>query len=236
MVDGGDPRPDRNEVLITRPQAEADATALRIRAMNLVPIAAPLLHIRMLALRLHPPVEAVLVTSGNALPALHALTDLPLLAVGDATAERARAAGFAGAASAGGDATDLLRAVQTTHAPGSALMLATARRQGGALTAELRAAGFRLHRRVVYAARPVRLLPGAAADSLASGRARAVLFLSAETARIFVRLLPPGLHPALAGVEALAIGRNAADVLTPLPWRRVRVSVGPTLEQVLALL
>ena len=44
------------------------------------------------------------------------------------------------------------------------------------------------------------------------------------------------LRPALAEVDACAIGRPAADVLTPLPWRRVRVSLLPTLDQVLALL
>jgi uroporphyrinogen-III synthase len=236
LSSGGAPRLSRNEVLITRPSAEGDRTADRLRALAFQPVAAPLLRIRPLPLRPPGQADAVLVTSRNALPALHGVTHLPLLAVGDATAERAQAAGFLRVASAGGDAEDLLRLTQSLHRPGASLLLATGRRQGSALAQGLRDAGFRLHRRVVYAAAPERRLPEAAIDSLASGRTHAVLFMSAETARVFVALLPPDLRPALAGVEALAIGRNAADILAPLPWRRVRVSVEPTLEQVLALL
>jgi uroporphyrinogen-III synthase len=236
LSSGGPPQPSRNEVLITRPLADADATADRLRAMAFQPVAAPLLHIRPLPLRPPARAEAVIVTSRSALPALHGITHLPLLAVGDATAARARAAGFARVSSAGGDAEDLLRLTKSLHDRGAPLLLATGRRHGGALADGLRGAGFRLHRRVVYAALPARSLPDAAIDSLASGRTHAVLFMSADTARVFVNLLPPGLRPALAGVEALAIGSNAADILTPLPWRRVRVSVEPNLEQVLALL
>jgi len=49
-------------------------------------------------------------------------------------------------------------------------------------------------------------------------------------------LLPDKLKPGLAHVDALTIGAPAASVLAPLPWRRVRVSLRPTLDHVLALL
>jgi len=88
----------------------------------------------------------------------------------------------------------------------------------------------------VYAARPVRRLPAEALDALAGQDLRAALFLSADTARAFVRALPAALHRDLAGVDALAIGQPAADVLMHLPWRRVRVSANPTLVSVMALL
>ncbi len=222
-------------ILITRPEAEAGSLADRLRGMGFAPVLAPLLRVMPRPFAAPPGIDALLVTSGNALLALAGVV-APLLAVGDATAERARAAGFADVSSAGGDADDLLALARRRLPPGAALLLATGRGQGGTLAAGLRAAGFRVHRRVAYSTRPVPRLPQAARAAIVERRLRAALFLSAETARTFGRVLPPVLRPALGTIEALAIGQPAADALSLLPWRRVRVSLGPTLDQVLALL
>ncbi len=223
--------------MVTRPEPGASETARRLRALHHDPIIAPLLQIRPLALAPFGEVGAVLVTSGNAVPFLPAsLQDVPLLAVGHATAGRARSAGFSKVASADGDAAALAELTRRACPPGTALLFATARGQGAPLAAALRAHGFAVHRRAVYAARPAARMPPAATRALRDGSLAAALFLSAETARAFVRLLPPPLHPALAAVDALAIGRPAADALCVLPWRRVRVSAKPTQDSLLALL
>ncbi len=226
----------RHEVLITRPEAEAAATAAQVRALGFKPVVAPLLRVGTRALHWPAGVSGVVLSSGNAVACLPRDHGLPVFAVGDATAARVRAAGAGPVHSAGGDATDLVALVCRHCPPGAALLLVTGEGVGQGTAAALRSAGFRVLRRVGYAARPVARLPGVATESLRAGRLRAGLFLSAETARTFARLLPVSLHPALAGVEALAIGQPAAMALALLPWRRVRVSVGPTLEQVLALL
>ena len=224
-------------VLITRPEPGATETARRVQALGLRAVIAPLLTVHSLLPRLPAQVQAVLVTSGNAIPVLPAsLHGLPLLAVGDATARRACAAGFTQVCSADGDAVALGALASTTCPPGAALLLATGVGQGRGLAADLRAQGFRVHRRAVYAARPVRRLPAAVRDVLAAQALRAALFLSADTARAFAQALPPGLHPLLRDIDALAIGQPAAEALAHLPWRRVRVSAKPTMESVLALL
>ena len=222
---------------MTRPEPGASETAQRLRAMHRHPVIAPLLRIRPLALAPFGEVGAVLITSGNAVPSLPAsLHGAPLLAVGRATADRAHGAGFRRVASADGDAAALAVLARQTVPPGTALLLATARGQGAALAAALRAHGFAVHRRAVYAAHPAGRMPPVAAQALRDGGVSAALFMSAETARAFVRLLPTPLHPALAAVDALAIGQPAADVLRVLPWRRVRVSANPTQDSLLALL
>jgi uroporphyrinogen-III synthase len=104
------------------------------------------------------------------------------------------------------------------------------------LAARLRGRGFQVIRRTVYAAEPVSTFPAAARAALEEGVLCAALFLSAETARAFCRLLPSGLRPSLSSVEALAIGEPAALALKALPWRHVRVAARPTLDEVLALL
>jgi uroporphyrinogen-III synthase len=226
-------------VLITRPEPAASETAELVRAAGLQPVVAPFLVIRSRASRLPAPatLQAVLVASGNAVDALPAAYHaLPLLAVGDATAARAQKAGFTAVQSAGGDAPALAAFAEALLDPASgALLLAVGERQSGPLTADLRRRGFRVQRRVVYTATSVGRFPIAAEEAVGDGL-RAAMFFSTETARSFARLLPPGLVPALAGADALAIGAPAAAAVRHLPWRAVRVAVRPTQDGVLALL
>jgi len=228
--------PERRAVLITRPEAEAASTAAQVAARGLVPVIAPLLRVEALRPALPTRIQAVLAASGNAVAALPPLP-VKLLAVGDATAARARARGFTEVYSAGRDAEALAGlAAQLFDPAGPPLLLAAGRGQGGALAARLRDRGFRVIRRAVYAASPVPAFPPAASAALEAGTLRAALFLSAETARVFCRLLPAGLRPSLGSVEALAIGEPAALALKAVPWRHVRVAARPTLDEVLALL
>jgi uroporphyrinogen-III synthase len=223
-------------ILLTRPANESRATAARIEAMGYRPIMAPMLKIQRRTPKLPRDVQAILMTSGNA---LHALKpgETPLLAVGDATAARARDAGFSHVLSAGRDARALADLVAATQQPsGLPLLLVSGARQGESLASDLRARGFRVLRRVCYAAVPVQRFPSEAVAAITSGELHAVLFLSAETAAVFVRLLPPELVHALASVTALAIGGAAATVLEPLPWRHVSRPQEPTLDAVLALI
>lgn len=237
VASGGAGRTGRRLVLVTRPEPGASETAAALEARGFMPVVAPMLTVRALPVRLPPAVGAVLVSSGNALPALPAaLHGVALLAVGEATAARARAAGFRRVCSADGDAAALAALASRVLPPGVPVLLATGAGQGAALAADLRGRGFPVHRRAVYAARPVRRLPPAARAALAGTGLRAVLFLSAETARAFVRALPAALRPALAEVDALAIGQPAAQAVMHLPWRSVRVSAKPTLEFMMAML
>lgn len=231
----------RDGVLITRAEAAGEATAGLVRAMGLRPVLAPLSAIVPVAAAFPPAglVQAVLVTSGNAIAGLPlSYRRVPLLAVGDATARLAVAAGFGDVRSASGDACALARLTRADCAPGGpALVLATGEGQGGVLASTLRAEGFRVLRRVAYAAQPCAALPEAARMALANGALRAALFFSAVGAEVFVRLFRAGLPAeAVSGVEALAISRSTEAALAHLPWRRIRVASHPNLDELLALL
>jgi len=226
----------RRGVLITRQAEDAGPTADRVAALGFAPVLAPCLVIRRRAVTLPSDVQAVLVTSGNALAGLTPWP-VPLLAVGDVTARRARAMGFAQVKSAGRDGAALVELAASLMDPGGLpLLLLSGSGQGGAVAAGLRAAGFRVIRRVVYAAVAPAALPADALSALRQDRLHAALFLSAETAQNFIRLLPPALAANLGNILALAIGKPAADALHALPWRQVRLARSPTLDDVLALL
>lgn len=233
--------PDADGVLITRPSGGAAETARRVAAMGLHPVLAPVLEIQPVAARLPSParLQAVLVTSANAIPALpEAYHGLPLLAVGDVTAARAREAGFLTVASARGDVQALISLVLARCDPaGLPLLLAAGKDRSVDATPALQSRGFTVIRRSVYAAVPVAELPVAAQTALTEGTLRATLFFSPATARAFVRLLLAALRPeCVAGITALAISRPTETALAPLPWRRIRVASRPNQDELLALL
>ncbi len=178
-------------------------------------------------------------TSGNALPGLPAqLHGVRLLAVGDATAERARAAGFRDVGSAGGDAAALDELVARSCAErGAPLLLACGAGQGMALQTRLRGRGFRVLRRVTYAAHPMRHLPEPARAALRQGDVAAALFFSPASASAFAAALRrAGQVEALRAVVAAAISQAAAGPLAPLPWRDIRVASRPNQDELLACL
>ena len=182
--------------------------------------------------------QAVLVTSAAALPSLpQAFHPLPLLAVGDATAASAASVGFADVASAGADAAALLAlAIRRCRKEAGPLLLASSVGQGVRLAADLRANGFRVHRRAVYAARPVAALPQTARDSLLERALTAALFFSPATGRAFVRAVRGELSGTVSDVEAIAISAATAQAIAPLPWRRIRVASRPNQDELLVLL
>ncbi len=194
--------------------------------------------VRRVAIALPPAhrVQAVVAASGNAVALPAPFRALPLLAVGNATAAKARIAGFRAVHSADGDASALAALATWLLDPArGALLLATGRGQGTALARTLRRAGFTVHRRAVYAAVAVRDFPPEAANAMTSGL-QAAVFFSTETARAFARLLPPVLVPLLRQTDAVVIGPGVADAVRHLPWRALRVALRPTQDEVLALL
>ncbi|MDF2799976.1 MAG: uroporphyrinogen-III synthase [Devosia sp.] len=100
-------------MLVTRPEPDAQSTLLRLDALGIDAIAAPLMTRQSLDANLPPPdgFAAMTVTSANALRALsdRGVLDrylhLPVFAVGDHTAWEARQLGFANVVSADGTAT-----------------------------------------------------------------------------------------------------------------------------------
>jgi uroporphyrinogen-III synthase len=232
---------EATQVLITRPEPGASDTAARVAALGLVPVVAPVLAMRSIesVLPSHEAIAAVLLTSSSAIRGLLGeYHDLPLLTVGDATATRARAAGFRNVLSAGGDANDLAGLAKTQLRPNARpVLLAVGKFQGNRLADDLRAAGFRVLRRVVYSMVPAPALTAPAIAALRAGRVQAVLFFSAETAQHFIHLVHRArVSAALQSVDAISIGQPAAMALGRLNWRRIRVAARPNQDEMLALL
>lgn len=234
----------QDAVLVTRPEPGAAGTAARVAALGWTPVLAPALVLTPRPVRgALPPAQALLLPSRAAARALAAPSDMPVLAVGEATAAEARARGFPRVeAAAGGTAEALagLAAARLDPAAGP-LLLAVGEGYGADLAAALRGRGFRVIRRVVYAAGPAAALPDAAHAALSGGRIAAVLFFSPRSAACAISLLQSaGLAENAAAAEALAISPRVAEAaaaaLAPLAWRCIRTAGRPDQEALLALL
>jgi uroporphyrinogen-III synthase len=229
-------------VLVTRPEPGGAETAARVAALGWRPVLAPALVLTPRPFTM-PRAQAVLLTSRAAARALPPPPPggPPVLAVGEATAEAARAAGWTAEAAAG-TAEDLARLVAARLDPASGpLLLAVGEGYALDLAADLRGRGFRAIRRVAYVARPALALPDAALAALRSGAVGTLLFHSPRSARCAITLLrAAGVGEAASRGTALAISRRVAEAaeaaLAPLAFRAIRVAARPEEDALLALL
>lgn len=202
-------------LLILRPEPGASATAARARALGLHPIVAPLFEIRRLAWDAPDPArfDAVAMTSANAArhggAALARYTHLPLFAVGETTAEAARAIGFHEVSTGRDDAAAL---GEMLAAAGKLRVLHVAGEQHRDLAGETVA---------VYRAEPLPWpdLPDVAVALLHSPRAAAA-FAAGRSKRSATAIV------AISARTAEAAGGG---------WRSVAVAGTPTDDAMLAL-
>ncbi len=234
-------------LMVTRPAADAAPLAQRLARLGHDVILEPLLEI---GFRDHVRpdlggVAAVLATSANgvrALARMSARRDLPVLAVGDATARAAREAGFERVASAAGTVERLAALVVETRSPSDGCLLHVAgTRVAGDLQELLSARGFLVRRVVGYHAKTSEGLSAAGAEAVAAGDIDGVLFFSPRTARTFVSLaLKAGLGDACRRVTvyclSAAVAERAVERSDDLGWRRVAVAARPDEASLLELL
>ena len=169
-------------VVVTRPHADGARTAAALEARGHEVLLAPLMQVERVTAALSGAWGGVIVTSANAPGAIDdaarpALLGLPVYAVGQRSAEAARAAGFTDVACADGDARDLVRLIAQRQKPAKAPLLYLAGEDRAAdLIEALAARGLAAELRVVYRAvtlpfprrwkpatsRPCCIFPGAA--------------------------------------------------------------------------
>ena len=229
--------------LVTRPREEAEALTAALAARGIEAVVESLMqvHYRLPAALDLAGVQAILCTSANGVRALARASEerkMRLLAVGDATAARARAEGFTAVESAGGDVTDLARLAAARLRPqGGTLLHVAGSIVAGDLVEALRERGFRAERRVLYEAQPAKTLSPTTVDALRKRAIDFAFFFSPRTAAIFAQLaVAAGVVPCCARMTALSISRAADAALADLPWLGRRVAERPNQAALLAAL
>ena len=228
-------------VINTRPQPDAASLTEALVALGHEVIGAPLLDI-VLEDQSGPldfdGVQAVLATSANGVRALAAATacrDMPLFAVGDASARTAEELGFGRVTSADGDVDDLAATVIRALDPADGALLQVAgSKVAGDLAGTLAGADFVVRRITLYESRAAASLPTAASEALDSGNVDAVVFFSPRTAKTFVRLADEaGVAHACQLLNAYCLSPAVAEEVAGLVWRAVHVSERPAQDSLL---
>lgn len=195
-------------------------------ALGHEPVRAPLLEIEFLndvPLNLDG-AQALVITSRNALRALGThperdkAVELPLFAVGEATAWAARQLGFTevtiGPGTGAGLPPIICTEVHPDHGP---LVHIGAEKVAFDLKGALEEDGFELRRVVLYRSHPVEELSDDVVDALKRGDIDGVLLLSPRTARAFARLVQRyGLVTQVKGLVCYCLSKAIAEAVTPL--------------------
>jgi uroporphyrinogen-III synthase len=228
--------PPRPLVLVTRPAAQAAREAEALARMGCAALPWPVLEIAILP----PPdglgeAQAVLASSANAFAGVRG-DARPAFCVGAATAQAARAAGFANARSAAGDSADLAALVAASLDPAAGpLLFLRGETVAGDLTGALRDRGFAVREHVAYAARPTGPPPAAVAQALSGGALAAALFYSPRSASAFAAQAAP-FRDGLGATTAVCISANAAAPVAEVGFGAVVVAQAPDAQATRAAL
>ena len=175
-------------------------------------------------------VQAILLTSANAIPALSdEAKSKKIFAVGKATAEAARASGCCHVLTGNADGKALaLLVAETCHPEDGALL-----HIGGEVVREdlhrsLEVEGFHIKREVVYRAASATHLSDELQSAWRSRGIAAVLLFSPRTAEILVRLLiEHGLSGYVDRTAAICVSEATATPCRELDWREICLAPRP---------
>ena len=208
-------------IWVTRAEPGASRTAARLQAMGFEPIIAPMLAIE----NLTPPVpdlapfNVLAFTSINGVAAFAALTrerDRPVFAVGDATAQAARDAGFADVRSASGDLHALARLI-SSELNDAVVLVPQAEIPAGDFDAALADSGARhvsIQPLIVYRARPTTVAAPTTFDAILIHSPRAAKRLAEQGAARLSHAVTVCISAA-AAAPLVALGLAPAVARTP---------------------
>ena len=231
-------------LLLTRPREDSLALADVLAQRGVDALIEPMMTIRLdeqARLDLSG-VQAVLLTSANGARALAAASrdraarHVPVLAVGCATAQAARDAGFGTVTAADGDVDALAALAAARLRPDAGRLVHVAGRVStGDLAARLCAAGFEAERVPLYDAVAVGAFSPPARQALEAQTLAGAALFSPRTARLFAKLLrESGLETTARALTAFCLSQAVAVALETLSWKRVCVAARPRQEALVA--
>ncbi len=221
------------KLLITRPEPGAGETYDILLEMGHEPVIEPLLiYVPTGEIIDLTGVQALAATSAEGVRAFARQSrrrNLPIFAVGEATAQAARAAKFSDVRSAAGDATALSRLLANLDPQrGAVVHLA-----GRDVARKLAIPGLDIRRAVLYAAEAASGFSPGVAQSLSKGSFGGVLLFSPRTAQIFAKLMrSSGIKP--GGLIGYCLSSAVARGLGGLC--STRIAERPTQDELLALI
>ena len=221
-------------VLITRPIDDAVPLTASLKARSVEALVEPMMTIRSTEEPLPDldGVQGLLFTSANGVRGFMTRTDrrdFTAYAVGEATGEAARRAGFTKVEVAGGDVVTLAALVIAQCKPDAGKLIHVAGTHvAGNLSEQLTIAGFVVERAVLYDALSAHSFYPVTVQALKRGEVEAVMLFSPRTAEIFMTLIDDsGAEQSLSAMAAVCLSQAVADRLPDARFRTIIVAVKP---------
>jgi uroporphyrinogen-III synthase len=228
--------------LITRPILQAQQTAMTLRYLGMHSHIDPMLSIEYLPVNIDPQkrYQAILLTSGNAIPALQHIQQKHIVfTVGDATANAIQYAyPELQVINANGTSQDLanLVAEKLTPQDGPLLYISGAKISFD-LEAHLKQFGYEIDRVIVYDAIPAEDLSSTTGSLLHANQIHRILFYSKRTSQTFANIImKKNMEHCLNGIHAHTLSDNVAEPLLNLPFKQINVANALTEEALITQL
>lgn len=232
-------------LLVTRPEPDGRETAAQLEALGHAVILEPVSRIAVL-----PPPDiafrpaAIAFTSRNGVraasgwPQVAAWREVPVFAVGEATARAAGEAGFTDVRAGAGDVAGLVTLIASSHDSWSGKMLHIAGRdRAGDLEGDLAAKGFAVVTIEAYAAVALADLGPPTRNALETRTLDGALLFSRRAATIFgEQVTQAGLGETLDCVTFYAISDAAAAPMRAFATAGLRIAPHPDAKSLIALI
>ena len=233
------------QLLVTRPEPDGSRQAKALADLGHSVLLEPLLEISFEADGAldFDGVQGLIATSRNGLRALETAAgpvpeDMPLYAVGEASACKARELGFKTVHEGPGDGAGLAALVCDKATPGEGALLHLAGEHlASDLKGRLEMAGFDVRQPVLYRARARAGLSAPVCAALSSGGIEGVILMSPRSAKIYQSLLDQSdLTKAAQCAVHFCLSEAVAAQLTPALVQSVRTSVRPREDDLFVLI
>jgi uroporphyrinogen-III synthase len=237
-------RGDDVRVLLTRPEADGERTAAKLRARGCEVLLGALIRIDPLTVDFD--VEgwgALVITSANAAAAIEPhprkteLLRLPVFTVGRRTASSIRQLGFTSVQCAQGNQKELVRLIAAEYQSAAPLLYLAGEDRSGDLAGDLARAKIPVRTVVVYRAAQAATLPGNIRAELAAGRITGVFHFSRRSAEAYLACADAAgiLDRALAPIHFCLSGQ-VAEPLIGAGALQVRIAFKPEEEALINLI
>ena len=229
-------------ILVTRPGEDGIALAELLNVSGIDSIVDPLMSIQ----QIHGPqlklegVQALLLTSANGVRALvnrSSRRDIPIYAVGEATARTARKFGFSQVHSADGNVDMLVDLVENILKPedGSLLHIAGSSIAGD-LIKSLSNSGFQCSRVILYKTNNSRRLLDSTIADIKQNKIDAVMLYSPRSAEIFVNLIRKArLVRSCQKIILICLSDAVYKKTLKIQWKAVKTSTEPNQGAIIEL-
>lgn len=209
------------KVWITRTRPAADDSAKLWRAAGFEPVIAPLLKIQSVPDSAPAISDVLIFTSKNGIDHIER-HDVPVICVGDATADHARTAGYSDVISVDGTSKDVTTWVKANVKKSAAVCHISGWHVRGTITEDLAKAGYSATRKIVYRSVPRPIWP--------ETRTAYVALYSPLAAKIFADLAKGGR---LSDLNVICISEATADELKGLHLKSVRIADRPREDELI---